>query len=106
MTLLNDDKWAILLVPPNHPVLYRLDGTLSVAKCDDDSKTIYINNTLRNEYLRKVLCHEITHAVICSYNIRLDIYHEEMIADLIASHGEEILYNTQEYFDKINWGFL
>ena len=29
-----------------------------------------------------------------------------MIADLIASHGEEILYNTQEYFDKINWGFL
>ena len=33
-------------------------------------------------------------------------HHEEMIADLIASYGEEILYNTQEYFDKINWGFL
>ena len=41
-----------------------------------------------------------------SYNIKLDMFHEETIADLIASHGEEILYNTQEYFDKINWGFL
>ena len=106
MILLNNDKWGILLVPSNHPVLCRPDGTLSVARCDDDKKVIYISNILKDEYLRKVLCHEITHAVICSYNIKVGMYHEEMIADLIASHGEEILYNTQEYFDKINWGFL
>ena len=42
MILLNNDKWGILLVLSNHPVLCRPDGTLSIARCDDDKKVIFL----------------------------------------------------------------
>ena len=39
--------------------------------CDDDMKAIYINDTLDDKMMWKVLCHEITHAAMFSYNVFL-----------------------------------
>ena len=59
---INNEEWYVKFVSNYHPMLYRSDGSLSIGACDDNDKTIYINNTLNGYFLKKVLCHEITHA--------------------------------------------
>ena len=59
MFTINDEYWKIHLVSPNHPALYRLDGSLTIGACDDDTKTIYVNDMLNDTLMRKVICHEI-----------------------------------------------
>ena len=91
MFTINGEYWKIHLVSPNHPALYRLDGSLTIGACDDDTKTIYVNDMLNDTLMRKVICHEITHAAMFSYNIYLDDYTKELLADLFATYGEEII---------------
>ena len=57
----------------------------------NNTKFIYINNTLHGKKLKRVLCHEITHAAMFSYKVKLTLEQEEFIADLIATHGQEII---------------
>lgn len=102
MFQINGENWSIYAVPPSHPTLYRSDGSLSVASCDDNEKTIYINNTLYGDFLKRVLCHEITHAAMFSYNVNLTVDQEELLADLIATYGHEIIYITNKVFKKIS----
>lgn len=90
-----------MAVPYNHHMIYRSDGSLSVASCDDTTKTIYVSNELQGEFLKKVLCHEITHAAMFSYNVDLTIDQEELLADLISTYGNEIIYITNKVFKKI-----
>lgn len=71
MFSINGEEWDILAVSANHPKLTRSDGSRSVASCDDDTKTIYVDRTLQGAFLKKVLCHEITHAAMFSYNVDL-----------------------------------
>ena len=55
--------------------------------------------------LWRILCHEITHAVLFSYNIDLNLYEEEVLADLVATYGGEILMTTKEVYETIKRGF-
>lgn len=87
MLNINGENWRIFLVSPFHPALYRSDGSLSIGACDDDKKAIYINENLSSAKMKKVLCHELTHAAMFSYNIELNIEQEELLADLIATYG-------------------
>lgn len=54
--------------------------------------------------MKKVLCHEITHAAMFSYGVTLTLEQEELLADLIATYGEEIIYITNKIFKKIKNG--
>lgn len=101
MFIINNENWYIKLVSPNHPKLYRSDNSLTIGVCDDSVKTIYIANNLTPQLLKKVLCHEITHASMFSYNINLNIDQEEILADLIATYGQEIMNITNEIFRRI-----
>lgn len=82
-------------------MLYRSDGSLSIGACDDNHKTIYINNNLSGPFLKKVLCHEITHAAMFSYDVDLTEEQEELLADLIATYGEEIINIANKVFRKL-----
>ena len=84
--------WYIVFVPSNSFVLYRSDGSLSLAMCDDDTKTIYISNQIKGNFLRKVFCH-----------VNLTVDQEELLADLVATYGYEIIYITNEIFRKLKW---
>lgn len=106
MFKINNVEWRILLVSPNHYKLQRDDGTYTIGSCDNTTKTIYICDMLSLDMMRKVLCHEITHAAMFSYNILLDINQEELIADLIATYGTEIIAITEKVFEKIKAGLL
>lgn len=98
MFKVNGEYWEIRIVPWGHPLL---SGTFAV--CDDSSKTIYIAEDVFNNtsLLRKVLYHEITHAVMFSYNTVLTVKEEELLADLVATYGQEIILIANELYNKI-----
>lgn len=106
MFSINGEEWQIIAVPFNYYKLYRSDGSLSVAACDDIDKTIYVNNSLEGDFLKKVLCHEITHAAMFSYNVNLTVDQEELIADIIATYGNQIIYITNKVFRKMRGRLL
>lgn len=101
MFTINGEHWRVVLCSSNHPMLIRSDGSLSIGACDDASKTVYLNENLRGELFKKVLCHELTHAAMFSYNIELSLEQEEMLAELIATYGEEIITMTNKLFYKL-----
>ncbi|AXF52497.1 MAG: metal-dependent hydrolase [Caudoviricetes sp.] len=105
MFYINNEEWHIKFVSPNHPMMYRSDGSLTIGTCDDNSKTIYVNGNLRGSKLKKVICHEITHAAMFSYDIELSFQQEELLADLIATYGEEIITIANKVFRKLREGY-
>ena len=102
MFLINDTYWKLAFVSPDFPLLQRESGDYSIGACDNLTRTIYINETLRDKLLKKVLCHEITHAAMFSYNVSLTPEQEELIADLISTYGEQIVYITNKIFNKLS----
>jgi len=50
----------------------------------------------------KVLCHEVAHAAMFSYNVELSANQEELVADLIATYGKEIVEKTDKLFKHIS----
>lgn len=82
-------------------MLRRGNGLYSLGACDDIEKGIFISNSLTKEKTKKVLCHEITHAAMFSYNIDLTIEQEELLADLLATYGQEIIIETNRIFNRL-----
>lgn len=105
MIQINGEYWRTMMVPYNHHMLRKSNGQLAIGACDDYTKTIYINNTLSGKMLKKVLCHELTHAAMFSYNVELSYDQEEILADIIATYGEEIIAMTNIIFQKLKEGF-
>ena len=103
---MNGIEWDVLMASPSHPSLRRSDGSYAFGSCDNNYKTIYLNELIPTEKLLKVLCHEITHAAMFSYNVSLSIEQEELVADLIATNGKEITTTADKIFKRISkkWG--
>lgn len=73
------------------------NGNYAIGVCDDPLKVIAINCELSREYMKKVLCHELTHAAMFSYNVDLSHEQEELVADLISTYGQEIIKITNAF---------
>ena len=101
MFLINNVYWKLAIVSPDFPLLRRMFGDFSIGACDNLTRTIYIREALPKELFKKVLCHEITHAAMFSYNVDLTIEQEELVADLISTYGDEIIYVTNKIFNKL-----
>jgi len=104
MFKINNQWWRIYFVSPMHQALRRPDGSYTIGSCDDNNKSIYICDMLNEQMIWKVLCHEITHAAMFSYNILLNIDQEELLADLVATYGYEIIDVTNREFVKLKRG--
>ena len=91
MFIINGEQWRTLFVPSNDVSLLKPNGDFAIGACDDYTKTIYLNNQLYGDHLKKVLCHEITHAAMFSYNVSLSLAQEELLAELMSTFGEEIV---------------
>lgn len=103
MFTINGRTWRIVAVPSNSYKLIRPDGSISVAACENETNTIYLNHLLRGSFLRKVLCHEITHAAMFSYHVSLTLEQEELLADLLATYGDEIIAITNQVFSRLTY---
>ena len=91
MIVVNGVRWRILVVPSSHPFLLKKNTIHALGCCDNNTKTIYINSALSEQQKRKVLCHEIVHAFMYSYHVRLGYSEEEKIADIISTYGHSII---------------
>ena len=98
MFLINNVYWKLAFVSSDFPLLQKPNGEFSIGACDNLTRTIYLNENLQGALLKKVLCHEITHAAMFSYNVELSIDQQELIADIISIYGEEIIYTTNKIF--------
>ena len=103
---INGEEWRIIAVPPTDPQLKRIDGGYTIGMCDDNLKCIFVATGLSMVLLKKVLCHEIVHAAMFSYNVELTLEQEEIVADLVATYGEEIFEVTDQMFKKIKGAYL
>lgn len=105
MFAINNIYWNIAIVPFNSPALMMPDGSLAYGMCDNYTNTIYLSDELYGEFFKKVLCHEITHAAMFSYDVSLDYDEEELVADIIAAFGGEIVDITNRVFYTIKKRF-
>lgn len=70
--------------------------------CDNYTKTIYLANNLKGYKLKKVLCHELVHAAMFSYDIQIsNLEEEELLANVIASYGKEIIKMTDKILRRL-----
>lgn len=95
---INGVWWQVVDVSPQDNILRRPDGALTVGACDNITKTIYLSSALFGLFKKKVLCHEVTHAAMFSYDVTLTEEQEELIAELIATFGDEIVSITNALF--------
>lgn len=51
---------------------------------------VYLSNALRGFMQRKVLIHEVCHAICMSYDVYLPIEQEEILCDFVATYGDEV----------------
>ena len=70
-------------------------------KINGENWRIVLNENLSPQMMKKVLCHEIAHAAMFSYNVDLSIDQEELLADLMATYGQEIIGKTNVIFNRI-----
>lgn len=87
---INGTIWHIQYKNSNSSKLRRSDNTISLGVTDRNTHTIYLSDKLQGFMLRKVLIHEICHAVCMSYDIYLPIEQEEILCDFVATYGDEI----------------
>lgn len=99
--IINGITWLVKCVQPNDPVLMNEYGDFTLGCCDNTRQMIYIAETLGPKMFNKVLCHEVTHAAMFSYGVLLTIDQEELLADIFATYGKEIIEVTNKVFSKL-----
>ena len=103
MFQINGQTWFIKIIDPNNEVFVMDNGMYTIGVCDNNTKTIFLLYQLRGNLLKKVLCHELVHAAMFSYQVELDLEQEELVANLIATYGEEIIQKTNEIFKRLHY---
>ena len=104
MFTINGERWWVVLVAPADVALLMPNGNFALGACNDSTKTIYISNELHGEAFEQVLCHELVHASMFAYDVMLEHDEEELIAEIIATFGEEIIDITDIMFERIRRG--
>ena len=79
---INGKVWRVILCSPYSPNLKRDDGSYALGACNNYNKKIYIQKNLNGATMKKVLNHELVHAIIFSYNIHLNDKIEEIVANI------------------------
>ena len=103
MFTINGEKWLVKFEQPSAEIFITEDGFRTIGVCDDATKTIHLANSLRGKFLKKVLCHELVHAAMFSCNIKLEYEQEALLANLIATYGEEIIQITNDVFKRLRY---
>ena len=75
--IINNRMWHIEFVNAASEKLHRSDGSLTVGVTDGNDDCVYLSDLLSGAFLKKVLCHELCHCFMMSYNISIPIEQEE-----------------------------
>ena len=98
--ILNGIEWDIIKVPSKHPYLVDRSNVLTVGTTDPIIRTIFISESLTGDFEKRVVAHELGHAVCFSYGLLDEIHRcckkshwvemEEFICNFVADYGEMI----------------
>ena len=102
MFTINHRIWTIKFIDPYDAIFLMDNGQFTIGVCDDDTKTIYLSTVLKGEKLKQVLCHEIVHAAMFSYGVELEYEQEELLANLVAIYGKEVVQITDNIFKRLS----
>lgn len=91
MFCINNICWKIKFTDEYNPVFRRSNGTYTVGCTDLSTKTVYLSNKLRGDFLKRVLTHEVVHTLIYSLGLIMNTKQEEILADFIAKYAKDIL---------------
>lgn len=100
MIVINGVEWQIKFVSPFNPHLHTSSNSQALGCCDSYDKVIYINKILNPIQLKIVLRHELTHAIIYSYDINMSRKEEERLAHFISYYGEEIVDLSKQVYNE------
>lgn len=98
---INGQVWFIKFTQPSDEIFRMSDGEYTVGVCDDALKIIFLSTELRGRKLKHVLCHEIVHAAMFSYKVYIEYEQEELLANIIATYGKEIIQITDDMFKRL-----
>ncbi|MBQ0035594.1 MAG: hypothetical protein KBT35_01615 [Firmicutes bacterium] len=105
MFWINGIQWKICFVDPDDYILYDYyNDCMTVATTDLYSHTIYIADNIDDIFLIKILKHELYHCYEFS-NVAYDLptCYEELVADFMATYGEELIDNAYELYKQITY---
>lgn len=93
MICINGIVWDICFVDSGDPILYdSYNNQMSVATTDLFTHTIYIDRTVDDYFLLKIIKHELYHCYEFSRaTYDLPVLYEECVADFVATHGEDLI---------------
>lgn len=98
---INNNKWEIVFIRSNHPILEVSSGVFTLGVCNNSNKTIFLSENLYGGMLKKVLIHEVAHAFMFEYHIDLLLEEEERICDIISTHGCDIVSVSSSIFENM-----
>ena len=87
---INGTIWQVQYENPLSGELKRSDNVSVLGVTDRNTHTIYLSNALHGHMERKVLIHEVCHAICMSYDVHLPIEQEEVLCDFVATYGDEV----------------
>ena len=99
---INDLTWKIIEVDTNDTNL--LSGnTQCFGTCHYSKQIIYIDKNLNIEKLYQTLIHELTHAFIYCYLLKMNCkFDEEELCEFVAIYGKKIINMATDYFNNRN----
>ena len=87
---INGTMWQVQYENPLSGELRRSDNVSVLGVTDRNTHTIYLSDKLQEFMERKVLIHEVCHAICMSYDVYLPIEQEEILCDFVATYGDEV----------------
>ena len=87
---INGTMWQVQYKNPLSGELKRSDNVSVLGVTDRNTHTIYLSDKLQGFMERKVLIHEVCHAICMSYDVHLPIEQEEILCDFVATYGDEV----------------
>lgn len=85
--------WDILFVDANDSRLAETSKIL-IGKCNSLTSEINIANNLPRPVMRKVVAHELTHAIISDFILNKDEFTQEEVCRLVESYFDFIYVQT------------
>lgn len=98
---MNGYPWQVRITDPHDPKLVDRTNVLRVATTDPIDHVVYLSQSLRGDFLTRVLIHELGHCAMISFNLIEEIHRmvypeywidaEEWVCNFIADFGMTIL---------------
>ena len=98
---INNIDYGIKVIDWDDERLRMPDGDYHFGVTNFKEKEIYIANNLKDETMTNTLIHELTHAFIDSYGLLQVEWNDEIVADFMGAHLENIVNTLQEISDEM-----